>query len=191
LIVEEREMDLFTKSGYPLLTIASLYQKAIRRGDAKMAGFAACEMWDRYPNYLWKRTLVISAEDCDGLVTTEIEALYRSDKVVNAGKKHWEKRTRVFLGKAVTILLKVGKCRDADHFTNFLMTDPKLTAANVKEIELEDKMPKTIPAYVFDVHTAEGKRAGKTKKDFFKEEFEALKNRQPGLFDDMVEEVCR
>ena len=85
-------MELTTKSGYPLLTMASLYQKAIRRGDSKLAGFAACEIWDRYPEYLWKRTLVISAEDCDGLVTQEIEALYRSDKVVNAGKKRWEKK---------------------------------------------------------------------------------------------------
>jgi hypothetical protein len=125
-------MELLTKSGYPLLTIASLYQKAIRRGDAKLAGFAACEIWDRYPEYLWKRTLVISAEDCDGLVTMEIEALYRSDKIVNSAKKKYEKKTRVFLGKAVTILLKVGKCRDADHFTNFLMTDPSLPQGRLR-----------------------------------------------------------
>ena len=40
-----------------------------------------------------------------------------------------------------------------------------------------------IPDYVFDVHTYRGKKSGKTNLDFFIEENNALKPRQPGLFD--------
>ena len=40
-----------------------------------------------------------------------------------------------------------------------------------------------IPEYAFDCHTLKGKRAGKTKADFFREEQKALKPWQPGLFD--------
>ena len=44
-----------------------------------------------------------------------------------------------------------------------------------------------IPEYVYDVHTRQGKRAGKTKKDFFRAELDALANRQLGLFDNLIE----
>ena len=47
--------------------------------------------------------------------------------------------------------------------------------------ERKEKME--IPEYVFDCHTLKGKRAGKTKEDFFREEQEALQNRQVSIFD--------
>jgi hypothetical protein len=46
-----------------------------------------------------------------------------------------------------------------------------------------------VPDYALDCHTYEGKRAGKTKRDFFRDEYGALKPRQPGLFDDDVENL--
>ena len=44
-----------------------------------------------------------------------------------------------------------------------------------------------VPDYAFDCHTLKGKRQGKTKADFFREEQKALKPFQPGLFDDLPE----
>ena len=79
--------QLITKSGHSLFTMSSLYQKAIRRCDVKAAGYAANELFDRYEHYLWKRTLVISAEDCYGECTQEILALYWASQEVNKGKK--------------------------------------------------------------------------------------------------------
>jgi hypothetical protein len=38
------------------------------------------------------------------------------------------------------------------------------------------------------VHTRKGKKMGRTKKEFFKDELEALQPRIKGLFDDLVEE---
>ncbi|MBP8661512.1 MAG: hypothetical protein KBI09_11445 [Mesotoga sp.] len=43
-----------------------------------------------------------------------------------------------------------------------------------------------VPEYTFDCHTLEGKRRGKTKSQFFIEEFEALANKQKGLFDSVI-----
>ncbi len=43
-----------------------------------------------------------------------------------------------------------------------------------------------VPDYAFDCHTLKGKRKGKTKADFFREEQKALKPFQPGLFDEMA-----
>jgi hypothetical protein len=43
------------------------------------------------------------------------------------------------------------------------------------------------PDYALDCHTLKGKRAGKTKADFFHEEQRALRPWQPGLFDELPE----
>jgi hypothetical protein len=43
-----------------------------------------------------------------------------------------------------------------------------------------------VPAYAYDCHTQKGRARGKTKNQFFIEEFEALKPREPGLFDHLV-----
>ncbi len=40
-------------------------QKAIRRGDTRLAGYWALELWGSgFGNYVWKRLLTVSAEDC-------------------------------------------------------------------------------------------------------------------------------
>ena len=44
-----------------------------------------------------------------------------------------------------------------------------------------------VPDYAFDCHTLKGRRKGMIKADFFREEQEALKPWQPGLFDDLPE----
>jgi hypothetical protein len=60
--------------------------------------------------------------------------------------------------------------------------DPEELAGELREAE--DYVP--IPAYAYDCHTREGRKRGKTKKDFFKAEQEALEPFQPGLFDDVI-----
>jgi len=43
-----------------------------------------------------------------------------------------------------------------------------------------------VPDYAFDCHTLKGKRAGKTKTEFFRDEHAALEPFQPGLFDHLI-----
>lgn len=181
---------LKTIRGYDFFAASSSLQKAIRRNDAKIAGYFGIELWEsNFKEYVWKRILTISAEDCYGIITKEILSLYEAYKIINKGKG--DEKGRIFLSKAIIILCNQEKSRDADHLTN-LVYDKKI---GITDEELENFMNESRknqidpPEYAFDVHTQKGKAQGKTKDDFFIEEFESLKPRQPGLFDNLIEIV--
>ena len=180
-------MQLTTQRGYDFYEVASALQKSIRRGDVKLAGYMALELFPRYSEYCWKRLLTISAEDCYGVITKEIKALYDSFHVINKGRKGNDLKGRIFISKAVILLCEVKHNRDADLLQNFIydkkaqLTDEQIEAL-FEEVRAE---PMEIPEYVYDVHTRKGKRMGKTKEDFFKEEEAALANKQTSLFDQL------
>jgi replication-associated recombination protein RarA len=181
-------MNYSTKRGYALLDVASALQKSIRRGDAKIAGYMAQELVaSGYVEYVWKRLLIISAEDCHGIITQEIKALHESFQFINKGKR--ELKGRIFVSKAVLILAHALKSRDADHL-QCLMYDKKLgiTDEEIKaEIIALDRSERIdLPEYTFDVHTLKGKISGKTKEQFIRDEQIALFPKAPGLFDDLV-----
>lgn len=184
--------QLKTTRGYDFFEASSSMQKAIRRNDTKIAGYFALELWaSGYANYVWKRLLTVSAEDCFGLITDEIWALYESYTFVNDKAKN--PKGRIFISKAVILLCEVKKSRDADHLQNGVYDNKYL----IEEGELErwieeartedDYLP--IPDYAFDVHTKKGKKMGKTKKEFFLEEQKALLPLQRGLFDDYPDTI--
>ena len=59
------DMRLRTIRGYDFSEVSSAMQKAVRRGEAQLAGYWALELWaSGFGNYVWKRLLTISAEDC-------------------------------------------------------------------------------------------------------------------------------
>ncbi len=178
-------MDLKTQRGYDFYEVASALQKSIRRGDTKVAGYFALELFPRYSEYCWKRLLTISAEDCYGIITQEIKSLYDSFHVINKNNKGDKLKGRIFISKAVILLCEAKHSRDADLLSNYIYD--KKQGLNDEEIdkyfdEVREE-PISIPDYVYDVHTRKGKRAGKTKKDFFIEEENALVNKQETLFD--------
>ena len=77
-----------TLNGYDFFECSSAMQKAVRRGDAKTAGYFALELWHSgYRDYVWKRLFTISAEDCFGLITGEIESLWQGHELVNKTAK--------------------------------------------------------------------------------------------------------
>ena len=78
-------MQIKTQRGYDFFEVASALQKSIRRGDVKLAGYMALELFPQYAEYCWKRLLTVSAEDCLPMVTQEIKALYESFHIVNKG----------------------------------------------------------------------------------------------------------
>ena len=180
--------QLTTVRGHALLDVASALQKAIRRGDTRLAGYWAIELFESgYREYVWRRLLTISAEDCWGVITHEVESLFRSWQFIDRKKRG---AGRIFAAKAVILLAQAAKCRDADHLTN-LVYDPAAIDAAALEADLAAarEQPEPIPDYAYDCHTAQGRRAGKTKQEFFTEEFEALQPRQAGLFDRDIEEL--
>lgn len=156
--------QLRTTRGYDFYEVASAMQKAIRRADAKVAGYFALELWHSgYTEYVWRRLFTISAEDCYGIITTEIESLYKAYLFINEKAK--EPKGRVFVSKAVLLLCDAKKNRDADHLSNLVYD------RNDCDVEkwLDDvrKGPIPVPEYTFDVHTKKGKAKGRTKADFF------------------------
>lgn len=178
-------MRLFTVGGYDFFEAASAMQKAIRRADARVAGFFALELWHSgYLDYVWKRLYTISAEDCYGLITTEIANLWQGHELVN--KTATQPKGRIFVSKAVLLLCECRKCRDADHLQNFIY-DRELIDV---ERWLEDvrREPIEIPEYTYDVHTRKGKKRGRTKEEFFREEYNSLQPKEKGLFDDLMTE---
>lgn len=185
-----------TVRGYEFGEVTSAMQKAIRRGDARLGGYWAIELFESgYFNYVWKRLLTISAEDCWGILTQEIAALHAAFREVNANpSKDGKAKGRIFISKAVILLASAKKSRDADHLTN-LVYDPDQIGVDAEtlaaEIAAARREPEDveIPDYALDCHTARGRKAGKTKKDFFLNEHDALKPRQSGLFDSDVEKL--
>ena len=179
-------MRITTQRGYDLYEVASALQKSIRRADVKLAGYMALELFPRYSEYAWKRLLTVSAEDCHGLVTQEIKALYDTFQVINKGKKGDELKGRIFISKAIVILCTCGHNRDADIISNYIYDKKALISDDEIESLFDEirQQPKVeMPDYVYDVHTMQGKRSGKTKRDFFREEEAGLANRQMSLFD--------
>lgn len=103
--------SLYTKNGHNMFEVSSLIQKAIRRSNKDYACYAANELAPRFRNYLWKRLLCVSAEDCYDLVTNKIVALKQADDAQN-----WQNKSSLFIEKAIGILLATRKNRDADYF---------------------------------------------------------------------------
>lgn len=175
-------MELKTYSGYNLYDMSSMLQKAIRRGDVFHASFAAKEMHVKYREYLWRRLLTVSAEDCYGIMTKEIIALREADEIINGNKcKSW-----IFIAKAVTLLCMARKNRDADYVClNFMCPDKDLSPDEIKEFGW-DGLPSSIavPDWVYDCHTKKGKAMGKTKLEMVIEENAALQPHQLNFFDD-------
>ena len=172
--------EMLTKNGHNFYDMASMLQKAIRRGDFERAGYAANELCDKYRKYLWKRLLVISAEDCYGIITKEIIALKMADDMA-------EKREHIFISKAIVLLCMAKKNRDACYFAcNLMQSDTLIPIEQIdaKEIEKCKLLDNIIPDWVYDVHTLKGKIRGKTINDMIIQEQEALKPKQIGFFDD-------
>lgn len=178
--------ELHTKRGHDFYEVTSAMQKAIRRGDVKMAGYWGIELAEsRFELYVWKRLLTISAEDCWGIITKEIQALYQAWQLMN--DKADKPKGRIFIAKAIILLCLAKKSRDADHLTNLIYDADKLGEENlINEIRAAREEALTIPSYAHDVHTKRGRMMGKKKTDFFQEEFNALTPRVPGELDELV-----
>lgn len=185
-------MQLLTRHGHNMYDMSSMMQKAIRRGLVRYASYAAYELYGKYYNYVWKRLLVISAEDCYGIMTHEIISLRLADDEVNGKAKGYD-RDPIFLAKAVALLCMARKNRDACYVgCNFMWPDKPMTEEELQKIghvtmaELQKLMvaEKDIPDWVFDIHTIKGKyKLKKTDLDMTIDEEKALYPHQYNMFD--------
>ena len=176
---------MLTRNKHNFYDMSSLLQKSIRRCDVEKAGYAAMELFGSYNKYLWKRLLVISAEDCYGIITKEIISLKLADDEVNAGKKGYD-RDPLFVAKAITLLCLARKNRDGCYMAcNFMLPDRVLNDDEIEHVDITKCQlgDEGIPDWVFDVHTIRGKKAGLTDLDMTISEQEALTPKQLSFFD--------
>ena len=158
-----------TTRGYPFPAVSSAMQKAVRRGDAKLAGYWALELWaSGYGQYVWRRLLTISAEDCWGILTHEVKALHDSYTEINRNSPAKTPKGRIFISKAVILLCLAKKSRDADHLQNFVYDKQ----AGLDPATLTDELEQAgqyvpIPGYAYDCHTPRGTQGGQDEGRVF------------------------
>jgi replication-associated recombination protein RarA len=182
-------MQLRTKRNYGFFECSSAMQKAIRRNLPKIAGYFAIEMFKSgYMEYVWKRLMIIGAEDCAGIINVEIMALYEGYKKANTPKPE-EVKGAIFVAKAILLMCQAIKNRDADTMVCIIHNDMNGIAEQEIETalrEFDESEYQPIPGFAHDVHTSKGRRSGKTRADFFTDELKALTPKQPGLFDNLI-----
>ncbi|OGI90360.1 hypothetical protein A3B01_02310 [Candidatus Nomurabacteria bacterium RIFCSPLOWO2_01_FULL_41_52b] len=154
-----------TKNNYLLQEVVSALQKDIRRGNEENALVWALELFPKYSNYLWKRLVIISAEDMESpracaVVNALREAFYFTNEDKKKGNEY---KHRIFITKAVLFLSREVKSRESDH-----------AQFHVDEIMKTGKLL-AIPDFAIDFHTKRGKTSGATKRKFFEEEQKNLK----------------
>jgi hypothetical protein len=151
-----------------------------------LAGYAASDLLrSNYANWCWRRICVTAAEDVAALVQAEVNALREACDRERRERRHGPP-TRVFVMKAVLLLCGAWKSRDADHLSNLIVEAGRISLSDIHAalVEAEAKLEE-LPDWVYDVHTSEGRRRGRTKAEFFRSEQAALTPRLPGLFDDL------
>ena len=158
-------MQLRTIRGYNFSEVSSAMQKAIRRGDATLAGYWALELWSSgFGKYVWKRLLTVSAEDCWGILTQEVKALHDSYLVINEGVPPKQTKGRIFISKAVILLSLSKKSRDPDHLQNLVYDQQAGLEADALAQELRESGEYVaIPEYANDCHTREGKKRARRR----------------------------
>jgi len=139
-------------------------QKEIRRGSERDALWWALLLYDAAPNYVWKRILVTASEDI-GLASPETV-----DRVVNlavawriAKEKSWFVTPHA-LTMAVIMLCRSTKSTEVEDVQTITMTKIKELVA----LKSKAQWP-PIPEYAKDAHTAAGKAAGKTWRDWYED----------------------
>lgn len=103
----------YTETGYNMFDMLSMLQKAIRRGEYEIAGFAAQQLKLSFRTTMWNRMLVISSEDCFGVITKELFRLREEDRKNPCDEN---------IDRAVALLCHSDKSRDACYFAcNFIL----------------------------------------------------------------------
>ena len=174
-----------TPHGHAAAEAISALQKAIRRGDAVLAAYFADQIQGAgYRKWAWRRILTTAAEDCAPGIAREIVALHYADGICTAGRKV---ATRIFWSAAILLLAKAAKCRDADHLTNLAIPAVAIEDAAALIADVREGGAREMPDFALDVHTQKGRMMGRTKAQFFADEFRALAPRVPGVFDDLID----
>ena len=168
----EKQIDLFGKGTEPstpnkpkieeLSIWKSVLQKAVRRGNAEKAMYAAYKLVSLNSWSCWKRLSIIADEDVGQPdVITAVDVLYKKSMAIKREPKEeeptWDmKRCAVCAAK---ILADAPKDRRSDEFLE-LMDAIEKRKGN-KELEQKKEELESIPDEALDVHTLRGRHMGR------------------------------
>lgn len=151
--------DIITPCGQPADAVISGLQKFIRRGMTEEAVRAAYELFltgEELTEYLWRRLLVISAEDIgmgNPLAPIVVEILQNAaDQITRENSDY-----TIFIVQAVRYLCSCQKERGSS------------ILSSVTKRRIRDGEPFELPDYVFDMHTVRGQEQGRGIEHFFAE----------------------
>lgn len=120
----------YTESGYNMYDMLSTIQKGIRRGNYNLTGWGAKQLQGTYRTVMWNRLLVISSEDCYGILTKEVVALRKKDFQANDNQN---------IANAMALLCRARKSRDACYFScNFVLDSRHPHEIQVTDQEMAD-----------------------------------------------------
>lgn len=149
----------YTDTGYNMYDMISMLQKAIRRSDYENAGFAANQVKNSYRNVMWNRLLVITAEDCFGVVTKEILKLREQDNILKSDDN---------ISNAVALLCRVEKNRDACYFAcNFVLVSRTSNEIQVNDNDIEQLRIRMEKRNIINHNTPKYDRTGFSQITFF------------------------
>ena len=167
----------YTDTGYNMYDMISMLQKAIRRSDYENAGFAANQVKNSYRNVMWNRLLVITAEDCFGVVTKEILKLREQDNILKSDDN---------ISNAVALLCRVEKNRDACYFAcNFVLVSRTSNEIQVNDTDIEQLRRRIETRNIINQDTPKYDRTGFSQISLF--DYQATKVDESSLNDEDYE----
>ncbi len=152
-------VELRTEGGYPLDECISALQKCIRRGLIEDAMFWAVEVETRYPDYLWRRLLVIANEDI-GLANPEVLVLIPALATTYTLLRKASKSTseRLCLANAILALCRSEKSRAADDLQTVIY-----------QRRAQKRWKLNVPDFALDKHTRRGRTMRRGWEHFHEE----------------------
>ena len=151
--------DIVTPCGQRADVMISALQKFIRRGRPEEAARAAYELYltgEELTEYLWKRLMVISAEDVglgQPMAPAVVAALWHMSRQISRDCSDY---TLLFV-HAIRYLCSCQKERGSSLLTS------------VTKRRIRDGEAFSLPDYVFDMHTIEGQNKGRDMDHFLAE----------------------
>lgn len=162
-----KEEELIKNGDVPLMK--SALQKYIRRGNVEKAMYWDWRLGKVNWNVAWKRLLVITVEDC--LNPVVVSAIGELHKMFMAHKREdkrlgWNELRCIVA--AAKILAESEKDRSVDEFLEMMEVIERYGDKD-EEVKKKKEELEKLDEFVFDMHTAEGRKAGRGLEYWYEE----------------------
>lgn len=185
-LFDEPEEEIETDDWSELDEYGLCLQIATEHRDMDMMGWYLDRIRRMDWDYIWEVYMDYARNHFDGKLVDEVIGLRKADAIFNRNKEK-TKRNEIFISKALMIFCYAADPRFPDPRSNKnIQYDALIDWTNIKVKPISEcALPGgVIPDFVYDCHTIEGKRRGKTDWDMTRDEQAALHPLEPDYFSD-------